>query len=78
MTSATPDEQKDVAFYSAAVTAWFATALELDKSILTLAAGGVGLHVTLLTTVGVRSAEGLVLYISALASFAGACLKFCV
>ncbi len=69
MSTPPAQEQRDIAFYSAAVTAWFATALELDKSILTLAAGAIGLHVTLLTTVGVRSAEGLVLHVAALICF---------
>jgi hypothetical protein len=44
--------QKSVEFYSASVAAWYASALEHDKSVFTLAAGGIGLLVTLLTTVG--------------------------
>jgi hypothetical protein len=60
---------KSVEHYSASVTAWYNTHLEHDKSLLTLSAGGIGLLVTLLTTGGVPSAEGLVLYIAALCCF---------
>lgn len=74
MTAPSTDEEKEVAFYGAAVTAWFTTSLEYDKSLLTLSAAGIGLHLTLLTTVGLRSAEGLVLYIGAILCFAAALL----
>ncbi len=63
------DDQKRVEFYSAGLTAWYATRLEHDKSLLTLSAGGVGLLMTLMTTVGVSSVESLVLYICALVAF---------
>jgi hypothetical protein len=62
-------ELKDVEYYSSAVTAWFNTSLEHDKSILTLAAGGIGLLITLLTSVGLSTAEALVLYILAIICF---------
>ena len=68
------EDQKKVAFYAAAVTAWFATSLEHDKSLLTLSAAGIGLHLTLLTTVGIRSTEALVLYIFAIICFAASLL----
>lgn len=57
MTPQEIEDLKTVEYYSAAVTAWFNTALEHDKSILTLAAGGIGLLITLLTTVGLSTAE---------------------
>ena len=63
------DDQKRVEFYSAGLTAWYNTRLEHDKSLLTLSAGGIGLLMTLMTTVGVSSAESLVLYICALVAF---------
>jgi hypothetical protein len=63
------DEQKEVAYYSAAVTAWFTTSLEHDRSILTLSAAGIGLHLTLLTTVGLKSPEALALYIASIVCF---------
>jgi hypothetical protein len=69
MTPQEIENHKTVEYYSAAVTAWFNTALEHDKSILTLAAGGIGLLITLLTTVGLSTAEALVLYIFAIGCF---------
>lgn len=68
----TPEEiahQKDVEYYASSVNAWFNTSLEHDKSILTLAAGGLGLLITLLTTVGLSSSEALILYVGAIISF---------
>lgn len=64
-----PEQEKDVQFYSAAVNAWFGTQLEHDRSLLTLSAGGIGLLVTLLSTIGVKSPETVVLYVAALMSF---------
>lgn len=63
------DQEKELQFYSAVVNAWFSTRAELDRSLLTLSAAGIGLLVTLLSTVGVGSVEGVVLYIAALLSF---------
>lgn len=65
------EKQKEVEFYAAGVTAWYNTRIEHDKSLLALSAGGIGLLITLLTTVGVSSAEGLVLYLFAMFSFLG-------
>jgi hypothetical protein len=52
-----PAEQdpKDLAFYAASVEAWYSTGFERDKSLLTLAGGGIGLLITLLSTVGTHS-----------------------
>lgn len=61
--------KKEVEFYGAALTAWFTTRLELDKNLLTLSAGGIGLLITLVSTVGVDSAEGLVLYVLSILAF---------
>lgn len=69
MTTEEIEDQKRVEYYAASVNAWFNTSLEHDKSLLTLSAGGIGLLLTLLTTVGLSSAEALVLYIGAIASF---------
>lgn len=60
---------KDVEFYSASVTAWYNSAFEHDKSILTLSSGGIALLVTLLTTIGARSPESMVLYALAVIFF---------
>ncbi|ROV61700.1 hypothetical protein EGH82_03815 [Vibrio ponticus] len=61
--------EKEVEFYAATVGAWLNTKFELDKSLLTLSTGAIGLLVTLLTTIGASSIEGLVLYFAALLSF---------
>ena len=45
-------KEKDVAFYSATVNAWYTTKFEKDKHLLSLSTAGVGLLVTLATTVG--------------------------
>jgi hypothetical protein len=77
----TPEEishQKEVEYYASSVNAWFNTSLEHDKSILTLAAGGIGLLITLLTTIGLSSAEALVLYVGAITSFLVALLAVLV
>ena len=63
------NEKKEVAFYTAGITAWYNTSLEHDKSLFTLSAGGIGLLMTLIRTVGVLSAETLILYIAAMISF---------
>jgi hypothetical protein len=62
-------DAKEVEFYAANVNAWLNTKLELDKSLLTLSAGGIGLLITLLTTVGIKSKPIFVLYIFALVFF---------
>ncbi|MHB1571419.1 MAG: hypothetical protein ACYC0H_19750 [Solirubrobacteraceae bacterium] len=68
----TPDElaqHKEIEYYASNVDAWFTTSLEHDRSVLGLSAGGIGLLLTLLTTVGLSSVWELVLYIVALACF---------
>lgn len=64
LAQAAPDADKDkhTAYYSALVGAWINTKMEKDKSLLTLATGGIGLLVTLLTTVGTKSPLVTVLY----------------
>lgn len=63
------NQMKEVEFYAANLNAWFNTRFEHDKSLLALSAGAVGLLITLISTVGVRSIETLILYILALACF---------
>ena len=62
-------DKKEVEFYTQSLNAWYNTSLEHDKSLLALSAGGIGLLITLLTTVGVSSAEGFVLNIGAILCF---------
>lgn len=69
MTQEEIDEQKRIQFYAAGVTAWFNSSLEYSKSILTLSAGGIGILITLITTVGLDSAEALVLHCFAIICF---------
>ena len=69
MTQEEIDDQKKIEFYAASVSAWYVSSLEHDKSLLTLSAGGIGLLITLLTTVGLGTAEALVLYVGAISSF---------
>ncbi len=61
-----PEDQtkqlKAVEFYAAGVNGWINTALERDKSLLTLSAAGLGLLVSLMATVGVKSTASLMLY----------------
>jgi len=67
-----PDETsnlKEVHYYAQCVSAWFKTKLERDKSILTLSTGGIGLLVTLMTTLGISSGISLVLYVLSLGGF---------
>lgn len=55
--------------YQAFLSGWLANKLERDKSILTLAGGGVALAVSLITTIGPDSISMLALFIAALISF---------
>jgi hypothetical protein len=72
-----PDDQA-VAFYASGLDAFYATGLEQDKSILALSAGGIGLLITLLTTVGVTSLFQLAGYLSGITCFAVAVLLILV
>jgi hypothetical protein len=69
MTPQEIEEQKSVEFYAAGVNAWYNTSLEHDKSVFALSAGGIGLLITLLTTVGLNSSVMLHLYIGAILCF---------
>jgi hypothetical protein len=63
------DTERDIAFYAAALDAFYTTSLEYDKGIFTLAAGGLGLLVTLLTTVGLTSRIELFAYLIGIVAF---------
>jgi hypothetical protein len=62
-------DPKEVEFYAAKANAWFNTRLEYDRSLLVLSAGGIGLLVTLLTTVGVDEVVLLLIFAFAIFSF---------
>ena len=61
--------QKELAYYSALVSAWIETKMEFDKSLVMLSAGGIGLLITILSTVGVKTELELILYGGAFISF---------
>lgn len=63
------NEAKEVEYYAAAVSAWLTTRFELDKSLLTLSTAGIGLIITLISTVGVRSIESLILSLLTMVCF---------
>jgi hypothetical protein len=69
MEPADVEQQKAVEFYAASVNAWYNSALEHDKSLFSLSAGGIGLLITLLTTIGIPSWIVLSLYVCALLAF---------
>lgn len=62
--------EKKLAYYSALVGAWIDTRMELDRTLVALSAGGVGLLATLLTTVGVSRMAQVWLYGLAALAFA--------
>lgn len=69
--------EKDVAFYGAVVNAWIGTKMEFDKSLLTMSLAGIGVIVSLLTTVGMGSLFALVTFLVAAGAFTavlGLCL----
>jgi len=62
-------DAKRIEFYAASVAAWYDTSLEYDKSLFVLSAGGIGLLVTLLTTIGIDSSWALGAYVAAIVFF---------
>ena len=56
------EEEKKIHYYSAIINGWINTKFERDRSLLTLSTGGIGLLITLLTTVGVVSLYQKILY----------------
>lgn len=60
--------EKDVAFYSVTLSAWYTTKFEKDKHLLSLSVAAIGLLVTLATAIGTSAACTAAMY--ALAVFA--------
>jgi hypothetical protein len=56
------EEQKDVAYYSALINAWITSKMERDKTLVLMSGGGIGLLVTLLSTVGAKQCWKVILY----------------
>lgn len=61
--------EKKIQYYSALVQAWLDTKIERDKSLLALSTAGIGLLITLLTTVGASSNYSIILYCIAIFCF---------
>ncbi|MCP4974845.1 MAG: hypothetical protein GY931_01670 [Maribacter sp.] len=62
-------EGKNVAHYSVLLGAWIQTKMERDKTLVTLSAAAIGLLVTILTTVGVKSYWEIPFFCVAVISF---------
>jgi hypothetical protein len=62
-------EKRELAHYTATVTAWFNTRMEHDKSLLTLSTAAIGVLIALASKITLRSLASLILYIATLASF---------
>ncbi len=61
--------EKEISYFSAIVSAYIESSMEKDRSLLTLSAGGIGLLITILTTIGAPSLFIIVLYSVASLSF---------
>jgi len=62
-------EGKNVAHYSVLLSAWIETKMERDKTLVTLSAAGIGLLVTILTTVGVNNVWVIPLFAISVVAF---------
>lgn len=62
-------EGKNIAHYSVLLGAWIQTKMERDKTLVTLSAAAIGLLVTILSTVGVKSIWEVPLFAVAVISF---------
>lgn len=61
--------EKNIEFHSQSINAWYMTSLEKDKSILTISAGGIGVMITLLTTIGMNGYLTFSLFCLSILSF---------
>lgn len=61
--------ERERIFYSTALSAWIESRMEKDRSLLNLSVGGLGLIVTILTTVGVTSSFEILLNATAVIFF---------
>lgn len=63
------NNEKNIQFHSQSINAWYMSSLEKDKSILTLSAGGIGVMITLLTTIGIDDYLTFTLFCLSIVSF---------
>lgn len=71
------DDKKEVEFYAQAVSAWFLTSLELDKSYLTISVAALGFWITLITTLKAGlfvSIFSVLFCVASLVAFATTCV----
>ena len=68
------NSERDRAWYSAAVAGWIDSRMERDRSLISLSAGGLGLLITILSTVGPARRWLLWLYLLAAIAFLVTCL----
>jgi hypothetical protein len=62
-------EGKNIAHYSVLLGAWIQTKMERDKTLVTLSAGAIGLLVTILTAVGVKSVWEIPFFVISITAF---------
>lgn len=62
-------DDKEVIFYSALINAWINTRMERDKTLLILSSGGVGILITLFSTIGTINYITILIYFLAILSF---------
>jgi hypothetical protein len=62
-------EGKNIEHYSVLLSAWIATKMERDKTLITLAAAAIGLLITILTTVGAINILVICLFAFAILAF---------
>ncbi len=62
-------QYKEIEYYASILQAWQNTRMELDKNILTLSSGAIGLLVTFINTFGVKTQCQIILYIISIGAF---------
>ena len=62
-------QQKEIEYYANILQAWQNTRMELNKNILTLSSGAIGLLVTFINIFGVKTQCQIILYIISIGAF---------
>ena len=62
-------EGKNIAHYSVLLSAWINAKMESDKSLMTLSSAGIGLLITILSTVGIKNHLDIYLFGGAFVGF---------
>ena len=61
--------QRKVAYYSALINAWIQSRMEVDKTLIIISSAGIGLLVTIITTLGISNTAEFLIFIGAFVSF---------